>query len=103
MDSQSVLAVSSAVVALTQMCKWAGLPDKWGPLAVMLLSALGVGLWAYTQGNFARDTTFDYFAGWVSVSLGAAGVFGFTRAAANAVISAAPPPRDGAGSNRTTP
>jgi hypothetical protein len=103
MDGQAIIAVSAAVVALVQLTKWAGLPDKAGPLAVLVLAAVGVGLWGFSQGTFSRETTFDYFAGWVAVALGAAGTFGFTRAAASAVISAQPPSAGGAGTNRTIP
>jgi hypothetical protein len=37
MDGQAILTVSAAVVALTQIVKWGGIPDKWGPVAVILL------------------------------------------------------------------
>lgn len=102
MDGQAIVAVSAAVVALTQIVKWAGLPDRWGPLAVLLLAALGVGLWAYSAGSFLRADTWDYFAGWIAVSTAAAGIFGFTRATATAVTAAKAPPTGGAGSNPTT-
>lgn len=100
MDGQAIIAVSAAVVGSTQMVKWAGLPDKMGPLAVIVFALLGVGLWAYSQDNFVRETTFDYFAGWVAVSLTAAGTFGFTRAAATAITSTKTPP-SGAGGTPT--
>ena len=101
MDGQAIIAVSAAVVALVQLIKWGGLPDKAGPIAVLGFALLGVALWAFSQGNFARETSFDYFAGWIAVALGAAGTFGFTRAAASAVASATPPPTGGAGGNPT--
>lgn len=88
MDGQAITSVSAAVVALVQLTKWSGLPDKAGPLAVLALSAFGVALWAFTQGQFEQRQVFDYFAGWIAVATSAAGIFGFTRAAANAVISA---------------
>lgn len=104
MSGEAIVAVSAAVVALTQLLKWSKLPDAWGPLAVLVLAALGVGVWAFSQEMLpARTEVFAYFAGWIAVATSAAGVFGFTRAAANAVISAAPPPKDGAGSSKTTP
>lgn len=101
MDAQAVVAVSAATVALVQLIKWSGLPDKAGPIAVLGFAFLGVALWAYSQNTFTRETSFDYFAGWIAVALGAAGTFGFTRAAASAVASAKPPPTGGAGSNPT--
>ena len=101
MNGEAIITVSAAVVALTQLAKWARLPDKFGPLAVLVLAALGVGVWVYSQGEFNREALFDLFAGWIAVATSAAGVFGFTRAAASAVISAQPPPAGGAGSNPT--
>jgi len=101
MDGQAIVAVSAAVVALTQLVKWAGLPDKAGPLAVLALSAFGVAFWGYSVGTFERTQAFAYFAGWIAVSMGAAGTFGFTRAATSAVTAAKSPPGGGAGSSRT--
>jgi hypothetical protein len=101
MDGQAIISVSAAVVALTQLAKWGFLKDNQGPIAVLLLSLVGVAAWAWSKGNFERATAFDYFAGFIAVALNAAGIFGFTRAAANAVTSAMPPPGGGAGSSPT--
>lgn len=101
MSAQDAVTVSAAVMILVQFVKWQGLPDKRGPLAVLAISLLGVALWAYTKGNFTRETTFDYFMGWLSVSLSAAGIFGFTRSSAGAVTNLKAPPNDGAGSSST--
>lgn len=103
MDGQAIVAVSAAVVGLTQLAKWSGVPDKWGPAAVLIIAVAGTAVWAYSQGTFARATAFDYFAGWVAVSMTAAGIYGFTRAAAASVTRGSPPPSTGAGSERTTP
>jgi hypothetical protein len=101
MDGEAILTVSAAVVALTQICKWAGIPDKIGPVVVLILAALGVAVWGFSQEVIDRADTFEYFAGWISVALAAAGVFGFTRAATSAVTSAKAPPAAGAGQNPT--
>lgn len=101
MDAQAVITVSAAVVALTQLVKWAGLRDSWGPIAVLMLSAVGVLLWGYSVGTFERASLFVYFAGWIAVCTSAAGVFGFTRAATTAVTAAKAPPNDGAGASPT--
>lgn len=98
MNGEAIVTVSAAVVALTQLAKWAGIPDRWGPLAVLLLAAVGVALWAYSLGQFARPELFEYFAGWIAVATSAAGVFGFSRAAASTLARATPPPSSGAGS-----
>lgn len=101
MDGTAIITVSAAVVALTQLVKWAGLPDKAGPLAVMGLSLFGVVFWGYSVGTFERMKAFEYFAGWIAVSTSAAGVFGFTRAANTAVTAAKAPPGGAAGSSPT--
>jgi hypothetical protein len=102
MDGAAIVAVSAAVTALTQLFKWASaIPDKYGALAVMVLSMFGVGFWAWSEGNFERAQSFNYFAGWVAVATSAAGIFGFTRAASGAVSSMTPPPTGGAGTNPT--
>jgi hypothetical protein len=88
MDAQAIVAVSAAVVGLTQLLKWSPLPTEGlVPLLLVLgLSALGVLLWGYShEPVFTRMLVWDYFAGWVAVALGAAGIYGFTRAGVEAV------------------
>lgn len=101
MDGQAIITVSAATTALVQLLKWAIVPDKWGPIVVLSIAAFGVGLWAFSQGNFERNSLFDYFSGWVAVALSSAGTFGFTRAASTAVTATKAPPPGGAGSDRT--
>lgn len=85
MDGQAILTVAAAVVGLTQIIKWGGLPDRWGPIAVLLLAVIGVAFWGYSAGTFERAKAFEYFAGWIAVATSAAGVFGFTRSIPAAV------------------
>jgi hypothetical protein len=101
MNAEAMASVSAAVVALTQLVKWAGLPDKYGPLSVLLLALLGVGFWGWSEGDFTRAESFGYFAAWIVVATSAAGVFGFTRAGGEAVSRMTSPPAGGAGSNPT--
>lgn len=101
MNGEAIVSVSAAVVALVQLAKWSGVPDRWGPAAVLGLSALGVAVWAFTQPTVSRADAFGYFAGWIAVATSAAGIFGFTRAAAAAVTRVSPPPATGAGSEPT--
>jgi hypothetical protein len=103
MNADALVAISAAVVACVQMSKWAGMRDSFGPLAVIGFSGLGVVVWLFSQDAWppARTETWPIVAGWISVALGAAGVFGFTRASASAVIRATTPPADGAGSSAT--
>jgi len=85
MDAQSIVTVSVPVVLLTQIFKWAGLPLRWAPVVILVLSLLGVLFWGYSQNQFTRADLWSYFAGWVSVSVSAAGVFGFAKDAAEEV------------------
>lgn len=101
MNAEAIVAVSAAVVALVQLIKWAGLPDKVGPLAVLALAALGVVFWGWSTASITRASSFGYFAGWIAVSTSAAGVFGFTRASGDAVSKMTSPPPGGAGSSAT--
>ncbi len=101
LTGQAIITISAAVVALTQLVKWLGISDKLGALAVLALSAVGVGLWVFSQNAYSQAAIFDIFAGWIAVATSAAGVFGFTRAASSAVISAKPPPSGGAGTSPT--
>jgi hypothetical protein len=101
MNGEAIVSISAAVVALTQLVKWAGLKDNYGPLAVMVLSLIGTIFWSWSVGTFVRTEAFSYFSGWIAVTTSAAGVFGFTRAANTAVSSMKAPPTDGAGSSYT--
>jgi hypothetical protein len=102
MDANAISVIAAAVTALVQVVKWQGLPDRWGPVVVLVFAAIGVGVWVYAQGAFVRTDAFAYFSAWVTVALSSAGVFGFTRAAASSVTRATPPPAGGAGSSSTT-
>jgi hypothetical protein len=92
MDAQAIGTVSISVVALTQLLKWAALPDHYGPVVVMALSVLGVLFWGWSAGDLSRASAFGYFAGAVVVMTSAAGVYGFAQASVSAVIRIVPPP-----------
>ena len=102
MDATTMGLISAAVVGCTQLTKWSNLiPDRYGPLAVMLWSAIGVLLWAWSEDQLQRRLAFELFSGAVVIALAAAGIYGYTRAAAEGVTKMAPPPATGAGSERT--
>lgn len=101
MSGQAIITVSAAVVALTQLMKFANvINDRRGPIGVLVLAFLGVAFWGWSTGDFTRASAFGYFAGWIAVSTSAAGVFGFTRSAPEAVTATKTPPT-GAGANPT--
>jgi hypothetical protein len=97
----AILAVSAAVLSLTQLCKWSFLPDKAGPIAVLGFSLAGVLLYVWTLGPFLRTEAFSYFAAWMSVALTASGTYGFSRASGEALTRLTTPPSSGAGSEPT--
>lgn len=93
MTAENIALVSAAVVALTQLIKWMGLPDRRGPLVVLGLAALGVALWAASfESAFERRAIWPYFAAWIVVATSAAGVYGFTRSMPEAVTVTRRPP-----------
>lgn len=91
LTAESIAVVSAAVVALVQLVKWGGLPDRWGPAAVLAAALGGVVLYQVSQAPaehlLTRADLWPLFAGWIVVATSAAGVFGFTRAASDAVTA----------------
>jgi hypothetical protein len=78
-ESDAIISVSAAVVMLVSLIKWAGLPDKWGPVAVLVISAAGVAFWCWSGDVYSRSLAWDLGTGWITVAATAAGVYGFTR------------------------
>jgi hypothetical protein len=89
MSAESIMVVSAAIVTLTQLLKWFKvIGESHGAPTVLLLAVFGVGLWGYSHESFYdRTLVWNYFTAWITVATSAAGVFGFTRAAAEAVTS----------------
>ena len=79
MSAADIVTISAAVVALTQIIKWMIRRDGWGAFVVLLVSILGVAVWAFSRGRIGRADAWTYFAGWIAVATSAAGVYGFTR------------------------
>lgn len=82
MDSEAIVTVAAAVVALTQLCKWAGVPYRRAPFIVVANAALGVLVWIYAHGGPERARAWGYFTAWIAIACAAAGVFGFARESA---------------------
>lgn len=95
MNAEAIIAVSAAVVALVQLVKWSGVPDRHGPSAVLIFSMIGVLFWGWSHEALTRAASFEFFAGWITIATSAAGIFGFTRAAPAAVTRASQPPAGG--------
>jgi hypothetical protein len=84
MDGLAVMRVTVVVVGIMHLLRWAGVPERWAPLLVTVLSALAVALWAFGQGSLNPSVLFSYVSGWVAVATSAAMVWGFTWAAGTA-------------------
>lgn len=91
MSGQDIAAVTVAVVALVQLLKWSGVPVRLAPVVVLLSAAIGTSVWAWSAQAASRATAFDLFTGWILVAVAAAGVFGFTRATSDALVSTKSP------------
>jgi hypothetical protein len=98
MPSETVIAVAGSVTALTQLLKFWGLPDRYGPYAVFGLAFVGVVIWGLSQPEpFNRLQLWQYFAAVINVMVSAAGVYGFARATSAAQVTSmrrAPPARE---------
>jgi hypothetical protein len=101
MTAEAIVAVSAAVVALTQLAKWQGISDRYGPIAVMVFALAGVLFWGWSNALLSRATAFGFFAGWLAVTTSASGVYGFSRASGEALTRLTAPPTSGAGSEAT--
>ena len=89
MEAQDSITIGAATVALAQLVKWAlgqwrgARAQGYGPLVVLAVSALGVGLWALSRpAPPTRPDLWTYFAGWIAVATSAAGIYGFARTVA---------------------
>ena len=81
-DQLGVMRVSGVVLALMYLLRWAGVSERWAVLLVPVLSALGVGLWAYANAPISQPETFSYVAAWVAVATSVATAWGFSISAA---------------------
>ena len=90
MPSETVVAVAGCVTALTQLCKFWGVPDRYGPAVVLGMSILGVVIWALSQPDpLSRLQLWQYFASLVNILVSAAGVYGFVRATSGTELTSA--------------
>jgi hypothetical protein len=90
-EAQDAVTIGAATVALAQLTKWAlgqwrgGRAQGYGPLVVLIVSALGVGLWALSRPALpTRLDLWTYFAAWIAVATSAVGIYGLVRTAAGA-------------------
>jgi hypothetical protein len=89
-NAADALMVAAVVVPLAEVVKYSKrVPETWGVPVVMVLSALGCALWAVsTPGTLVLTNAWNLFAGWATVVVSAAGVYGFIREARQGVMDA---------------
>jgi hypothetical protein len=76
-DVAVIATVTAATVALTELIKFSSLiPERYGLLIAMLVSAFVIGLVAY---EYKVTSPMSLFLGWISVLTSAAGVWGIAR------------------------
>lgn len=84
MDAQDVLTIGATAALLVQFAKWAlakrDPEGSHGPLLSIVVSALGVAVWALSRPVLpVRTDAWALFAGWAAVLATSAGVYGFVR------------------------
>jgi hypothetical protein len=82
MNNESIIAIGSVVGALSKFLQMTTfIKGPWIVLVSMLTTTLVFSIWGYSHGDFARDTTWDYFTAWVTtLGLSAAGYHGTEEA-----------------------
>jgi hypothetical protein len=78
MDALAIMQVAGPVGALMYLLRWSGVPRRWAPVLVPLVSALGVSVWIYAHGMLSQADTFTYVAAWIAVCTSSATVWGFS-------------------------
>lgn len=83
MSPEAVLAVTGTVLILVEIAKASRLPKRWGPLAAAVFSAIGVGVWAYSNGGMPQSSAFSFLTAWANITLQAIGAFEIIKRAFN--------------------
>lgn len=86
MNPDAILAIGGVVGGLSKFLMMGlQIQGRWVTLAAALVAALSVFVWGYSHGDFARETSWDYFAGYVTTLAVAAGAFHGTEEAVKKV------------------
>lgn len=75
MGSEAVLAIGGVVGAISRFLVAAGVSGRASAIGSVLVSLVAVGVYAFSAGDFARETAFAYLATFAEVMLVAAGAF----------------------------
>lgn len=75
MDAEAVLIIGGVVGTLSKVAFQGGVSGRWATLAALVIATVCVAVWGYSHGDFTRENTWGYFAGWAAVLATAAGFF----------------------------
>lgn len=82
MNSEAILAIGGVVGSLSKFVQMSGVLVGWKmSLAAGFITTAVFWVWGYSHGDFARETTWDYFMAWVTTLSVAAGAFHGTEQA----------------------
>ncbi|MEO6390819.1 MAG: hypothetical protein ABIP75_03145 [Pyrinomonadaceae bacterium] len=74
-----IVIISATVMGIVQLLKAANLPAKLAPVAVVVISAICLILFGWSQNDLSRASSFDYFATGITIALSAMGLFGLAQ------------------------
>lgn len=78
---QVAAAITPPLIAITQIAKWAGMPSKFAPLAVVTFAALICAIWAYSEGPPSFGAMlFQYLVATLAATVQALGLYAFVTA-----------------------
>ena len=75
MGSEQILLISGVVGTICRVLYGMGLSGWYASAASLVVSTLVLAIWGYDSGDFARETTWEYFMAWVEMNVVAAGSF----------------------------
>ena len=77
MQAEIVAMLAAACVGTVEIFKRAGLPERFGPLANLILSAILTAVWAVSEPVWPAPL--GIMLGWLAVAASASGVYGLAR------------------------
>lgn len=75
MHGDAIAAIGLVTGTLAKILYGMGFTGRWASLASVVISVVAVAIWGYSANDFARETTWNYFSGWVATLGVAAGSF----------------------------
>jgi hypothetical protein len=87
MNPDAMLAIGGVVGSLSKfLMMGVAIRGIWVTLAAFALTTLSFFIWGYSHGDFARETSWNYFTAWAATLAIAAGSFHGTEEAVKKVV-----------------